>query len=325
MLIGEWNEWTPMLDTKLVKNSPDEHFWIIGLDSKKLNYISLNGNELSPPIFPVPVPRTLEFKIPLQCEESNNHEEMLLRESLFFEQKLIQGTAELEDSMLKGKAMLDAYVVQLIQGALKNDKPERALNLCDFLQFQRPFEAAVRLAYAANLNQLAEQMNAIMRKKFKLHEPKEQENQEDQVLEGAEDQLMDQEEAFSTNKSEKKIRNTNNNNQEEKLISKLENSKNSVFKTLGTSKNKENTSFRANTPISKTSTSELESPIADSSTYNPSAIHSAPPSKKRSRFAVEKSNSNKNNQDSGSLFESLDKLQEGSSSKKRKVQTTLFS
>jgi len=162
MIFGSWNQWIPILD----QSEKKENIWIIGLTEDQINCISMKSNEISPNVIPRPVPTTISFKIPLLSNFENHHlEEQYLRERLFTNYKEEISTKEEKINLLKQKVLLDTYLIKLITNSINSEKPDKAYNLCEYLQFQKPLEGIIKLASSSNRG-LATQMNKLLEKKF---------------------------------------------------------------------------------------------------------------------------------------------------------------
>jgi hypothetical protein len=81
---------------------------------------------------------------------------------LFNHHKHEKASKQERQTTIREKALLDTYIMQLIEVAMKADKSEKALNLCDFLQFEKPLRRVMGLAGDYNLRSLAEQMQMIL-------------------------------------------------------------------------------------------------------------------------------------------------------------------
>jgi len=158
MLLDDWKQWTPVQILQ-----PNE--WVFGVSDQYLHCVSLKDDEQSPPLVPKPIPHTIPLCIPLLQKELDTtaFEEAFLRESLITKHKehLLQDAIE-----VKEKVLLDTYLMQLIENAIRTDRTERALNLADMIQFEKPLLGVINMAHQRGLRILKEKLEGLLERKF---------------------------------------------------------------------------------------------------------------------------------------------------------------
>jgi len=154
MLLDDWKQWTPVQILQ-----PNE--WVFGVSDQYLHCVSLKDDEQSPPLVPKPIPHTIPLCIPLLQKELDTtaFEEAFLRESLITKHKehLLQDAIE-----VKEKVLLDTYLMQLIENAIRTDRTERALNLADMIQFEKPLLGVINMAHQRGLRILKEKLEGLL-------------------------------------------------------------------------------------------------------------------------------------------------------------------
>lgn len=84
-----------------------------------------------------------------------------LEEQYMREKFLYQQNKKGEDDP-KQMIVHDTYIMQMVEAAMKSDKLDRALSLCDFIQFEKPLNALISLANQMHLGKLADRMQQLL-------------------------------------------------------------------------------------------------------------------------------------------------------------------
>eukprot|EP01119_Soliformovum_irregulare_P013212 TRINITY_DN349_c0_g2_i1.p1 TRINITY_DN349_c0_g2~~TRINITY_DN349_c0_g2_i1.p1 ORF type:complete len:930 (-),score=358.03 TRINITY_DN349_c0_g2_i1:46-2835(-) len=189
MFNSEWNTWTPILNFKNQFSNPGEKFWIFGISEKFANVILIKNGDDEPSIFPKPVPGTVPLKMPLLNLESETTqlEESYIRERLYYHNKKDAVDEDDEDAMtaLRREAvMLDTLVMQIAEQAIRGDKLERALDVADMIQFEKPLQRVMNLADQMRHTVLVSRLEQLWKSKFGEVEDQ-VEDEEEQVEEAA--------------------------------------------------------------------------------------------------------------------------------------------
>ncbi|TYJ56899.1 hypothetical protein B9479_002344 [Cryptococcus floricola] len=139
--------WVPLLDTtSLAKDGRKEAYWPVGVSQTHMSCIILKGLEVEP-WFPRPLLQEIELRMPMlnMIEQQGKSEESLARGSLtLFNLSPIDPEASYTKK--ETEVALDKEILQLIQGACKADKLQRALDLARLVYQPESVKAASTIA-----------------------------------------------------------------------------------------------------------------------------------------------------------------------------------
>ncbi|KAI8913330.1 hypothetical protein EDD86DRAFT_187289, partial [Gorgonomyces haynaldii] len=162
--------WIPLLDCYQLSPNKDDHFWAVGVMGDKFMACICKGT--SYPSFPAPIILDFGFKLPLA---------QISMEYVQYEEKLLQGRL-FGDESEKHELEMDKHCLHLILYACKEQKTQRALDLCAALSNMASIDGAIKIAVNYRLTNLAERMNAVKEARYRelkhtVHVEQEQEEE----------------------------------------------------------------------------------------------------------------------------------------------------
>lgn len=150
--------WTPLADF----GSAGDAVWPVFFDREEITAIVCKNGETTPPVLPRPITTNLAFKLPLlqPDDPTTLSYEPVLRTTIL--SSLIDGSKGLREKDIRRlNSASDKHVLELIQLAIKADKPVRALELCNLFYTEKSYDIAVQLARHHRLVSLADRIDQL--------------------------------------------------------------------------------------------------------------------------------------------------------------------
>lgn len=168
--------WLPLFSSKKLKK-PEENYWIVGLNLKKLICVVCKSPESYPQVTPKPILNLLDFSLPLASSDlgAENLENEFILNNLELSQinkKIEEREAigvdvfELDDEAFSVEAALDRCILKLIASCCNGDKLVRATELVKLLSLEKSVKGAIKLVTALKLPNLAERFNSILEERL---------------------------------------------------------------------------------------------------------------------------------------------------------------
>lgn len=152
--------WTPMAD--FGSTLEGDFVWPVFFDRSEITAIVCKNGESTPAVLPRPIMTNLAFKLPLlqPDDPTTASYEPVLRTTIL--STLIDASKGLREKDLRRlNSASDKHVLELIQLAIKADKPVRALELCNLFYTEKSYDIAVQLARHHRLVSLADRIDQL--------------------------------------------------------------------------------------------------------------------------------------------------------------------
>ncbi|EIN11865.1 hypothetical protein PUNSTDRAFT_63079 [Punctularia strigosozonata HHB-11173 SS5] len=159
--------WSRLLDTNALdrRQGKDESYWPVGVTKDTFMCLILKGRQEHPG-FPRPLIQEVALKLPFRRVDKDGKdaslEEHFARETMMINvARDALGDDLTTEDISKRELALDKELILLLQGACKNDKLARAIDLVKLLHHNASFDTAVRVAQFYHLPGLQEKIEAL--------------------------------------------------------------------------------------------------------------------------------------------------------------------
>lgn len=155
--------WQPWLscDTHWSRN---ENVWPITFNTQELVCLLVKGGEEHPETLPRPLQTTLPMQVPFLGMDDQLlmiPYEHVYRTSTILRSESLCPPSISDREMRKLQLASDKHVLELVQLAIKADKPARILELCPLFMMERSWDVAVQLVRHNRLLQLADRIEML--------------------------------------------------------------------------------------------------------------------------------------------------------------------
>ncbi|KAL6995003.1 hypothetical protein U1Q18_005137 [Sarracenia purpurea var. burkii] len=168
--------WLPLFSSGKVKK-PEENYWVVGLNDRKLFSVVCKSPDLFPQVIPKPILTLSDFSFPLASSDlgADNLENEFILNNLHLSQinkrieetvAIGQDTISLDDEAFNMEAALDRCILKLIASCCIGDKLVRATELAKLLSLEKSVKGAIKLVTALKLPNLAERFNTILEQRL---------------------------------------------------------------------------------------------------------------------------------------------------------------
>ena len=155
--------WQPWLDCH-EQYQQGGRVWPIAFTMQDLLCLVLRAAEKHPEAVPRPLQTAIPLRMPLVGIPDDSlvqGYERVLRTKIMLGSALLRPTDLSERESKKLQVVADKHVLELIQLAVKADKPARVLELCGLFQLEKSWEMAVQLVRHNRFVQLADRIEAL--------------------------------------------------------------------------------------------------------------------------------------------------------------------
>jgi chromosome transmission fidelity protein 4 len=156
--------WQPWLECREQKEKK-ELVWPIGFTANDLLCLQLRSGDDHPEPVPRPMPTVIPMQIPLLGIDDPvvvSFEKALRAHTVFKSNSLRPEMADRESRKLQ--LVSDKHVLELIQLAIRADKPARVIELCPLFLMEKSWDMAVQLVRHNRLAQLADRIENLRHK-----------------------------------------------------------------------------------------------------------------------------------------------------------------
>lgn len=193
LFMSEDAAWVPLLDVRIaLPNKQQDTCWCLGVSDGLFMFVLCKGSD-GVPSFPTPLINEISLQVPFSSLDVSGvqYEETWYRKSIFYQEDISQqGINYLDDdSKRMQETEMDKAALHLVLAACKNEKSQRALDVCSLFHSMKSFEGAIKLAIHHHLPALAEKMNAI--KETRYLEEKRKKQEEDAMVQRPQDGRYD--------------------------------------------------------------------------------------------------------------------------------------
>lgn len=154
--------WQPWLECQ-EQREREESVWPVSFTMHELACVIVRAPEEFPEVIPRPLLTMLPLRIPLlnMRDPLVASLERALGANQILKNSILKDREWTEKEVKKMQIAADKHVLELIQLAIKSDKPARVLELCGLFLLEKSWEMAVQLAKHNRQIQLADRIEAL--------------------------------------------------------------------------------------------------------------------------------------------------------------------